>query len=128
MSTKLTCINLKRTKTLSNIPSNSSSDVPLLPARSFSSRNFAISSAGRFCQHEPNIMFYSVTEKKNKKSKGTLKMCFKGIWNIWLGATKQYNQPPILWFAPWSIWFAWSTTLFIKFVGATNSCCNKFRF
>lgn len=87
MSTKLTCINLKRTKTLSNIPSNSSSDVPLLPARSFSSRNFAISSAGRFCQHEPNIMFYSVTERK--KIKGH----FKNVLMKYMARSNKTIQP-----------------------------------
>jgi len=52
---KITWINLNKTKTLSSVPSNSSSDVPLFPARSFSSKNFAISSAGRFYQMENKI-------------------------------------------------------------------------
>jgi len=52
---KITWINLNKTKTLSSVPSNSSSEVPLFPARSFSSKNFAISSAGRFYQMENKI-------------------------------------------------------------------------
>jgi len=42
-------MNLNKTRTLSSVPSNSSSEVPLLPARSLSSKNLAINSAGRFC-------------------------------------------------------------------------------
>lgn len=51
----VTCINLNITNTLSSVPSNSSSDVPLLPARSLSSKNFAINSAGRFYQNKIQI-------------------------------------------------------------------------
>ena len=60
----ITCINLNKTKTLSSVPSNSSSEVPLLPARSFSSKNFAISSAGRFCYAENKTELLEIFEQK----------------------------------------------------------------
>ena len=65
---KLTWINLNKTKTLSRVPSNSSSEVPLFPARSFSSRNFAISSAGRFYKKKHKYIRNNdlIDKKKNK--------------------------------------------------------------
>lgn len=61
-----TCINLNRTNTLSSVPSNSSSEVPLFPARSFSSTNLAMSSAGRFWER---AQYQSVTKKIDQISK-----------------------------------------------------------